>query len=319
MDVYRLIDPQLRPFINVLPPEFSLITRENIGALRSMITQMAESMPVPECNVIVTERDIDTKNGQVKLFIFEPHREGTKPALLWMHGGGYILGAGDDYMGKSIAEIAGCTVISVDYRLAPEHPFPAAPEDCHAALLWVAKNCSQLSIDPERIAIGGESAGGGMAAGVALMNRDRNGPALAFQLLMYPMIDNLHHTPSGMIEDYPIWSRQTSLNAWEMYLNGAPGKSASPYAAASRATDLSGLPPTYLCVGALDLFRDENIDYMQRLMGAGVPGELAVYPGVFHGANFFAPDAHICKKMQKNLIDAVKVVLDVDGDYGNRS
>jgi len=175
--------------------------------------------------------------------------------------------------------------------------------------LWAAEHAADLKIDANRLAIGGASAGAGMAAGLAQMNRDHDGPALAMQLLLYPMLDNLHDTPSGHITNNPVWNRQTSLNAWEMYLDGVPGKRASPYAAAIRAKDLTGLPPAYMCVGAEDLFRDENIDYARRLNDAGVPTELIVYPGLFHGADVFMPTARLSQRLDNEFIQALSRVL----------
>lgn len=148
-----------------------------------------------------------------------------------------------------------------------------------------------------------------MAASLALRNRDEKGPKIAFQLLLYPMLDNLHNTPSGSVEDYPVWSRQTSFNAWEMYLSGTPGVNASPYAAAARAKDLSGLPTTFITTGTVDLFRDEVIDYSQRLMAAGVPTQLAVFPGVYHSAEVFVPNAPISQHMSDTYIGALKDAL----------
>ena len=170
-------------------------------------------------------------------------------------------------------------------------------------------NVEELDIDPNRIAVGGESAGAGMAAGLVLRNRDENGPKLALQLLIYPMLDNLHNTPSGSIEDYPVWSTQTSLNAWEMYLNGEPGADASPYASAARAKDVSGLPRTFITTGTVDLFRDEIIDYAQRLMAAGVPTQLVVFPGMYHGGQLFVPDAPVSQQMKGAYMTALNDTL----------
>ncbi len=148
-----------------------------------------------------------------------------------------------------------------------------------------------------------------MTAGVVLMARDRGGPALCFQLLIYPMIDNLHDTPSGQFTNHLVWSRSTSFAAWEMYLGGVPGVDASPYACASRAQDLTGLPPAYVCVGAEDLFRDEDVDYARRLIANGVPCELAVYPGMFHGADGFIPGARISQRLRAGFMLALKDAL----------
>jgi acetyl esterase/lipase len=144
-----------------------------------------------------------------------------------------------------------------------------------------------------------------MAAGVALMNRDRANHRLVLQLLIYPMIDNLHATESGRYENHPIWNQGTSFRAWEMYLDGTPGDAAAPYAAAARAQDLSGLPPAYVCVGSEDLFRDEDVEYARRLMAADVPCELAVFPGMYHGGDSFVPEAAISRRLQRSFLAAL--------------
>jgi acetyl esterase len=257
--------------------------------------------PVP------SRQSIPTGSGEVDLYIFEPEaRSKNGPAVYWMHGGGYILGHGDDPTFVTDWLALGCTVVSVDYRLAPEDPFPAGPEDCHSGLLWTFDNAANLGIDPDRIAIGGASAGGGMCAGMALMNRDRKGPKPAFQMLLYPMLDNLHATDSGRLKDHAIWTRESSLNAWEMYLGGTPGEKASPYAAASRATDVSGMPPTCVTVGGADLFRDECIAYAQLLMAQGVATELSVFPGICHAGEVMLPDLDASKDMRASIAAAMR-------------
>lgn len=302
LDLAR-IDPELAPILGVLPPELSDIHRGNIEGVRAALA--AQPPPVIETVVEIEERKLHGKGGDLSVWVYRPPGPGPRPALLWIHGGGYILGSAQDDRARIVAETLDCVVVSVDYRLAPEHPFPAGPDDCLTALDGMIEQASELGIDTGRIAIGGASAGGGMAAGVALMNRDRGGPPLAMQLLLYPMIDNLHDTPSGQISDHPVWNQKTSFQAWEMYLNGEPGKEASPYAAAARATGLTGLPPTYICVGAEDLFRDEDIDYARRLMAAGVACELSVYPGLFHGADTFAPQATVSQRLQQGFLHAL--------------
>ncbi len=300
---YDRLDPELTPILDVLPAEMADITRSNIVALRE--TLGARPAETPATSVKIEKHLVPTSDGDVPVFVYR--RESTTPqaALLWIHGGGYILGSAEDDRARMIADNLECTVVSVDYRLAPEHPFPAGPEDCHAALLWSVEHAARLKIDAKRLAVGGASAGGGMAAGVALMNRDRGGPELALQLLLYPMIDNLHDTVSGQITNNPVWNQRTSFSAWEMYLDGVPGEKASPYAAATRATDLSGLPPAYICVGAEDLFRDEDIEYAQRLMAAGVACELSVYPGLFHGGDSLAPHATVSQRLERAFVHAL--------------
>ncbi|HEY5681935.1 MAG TPA: alpha/beta hydrolase [Pseudomonadales bacterium] len=300
---YSNIDPELRPALDFLPAELDLITRETLHATRAVLA--AAPAPDVETDVEVTEQIIAGPGGDLRLLIYRsPVAEGG-PGVLWLHGGGYILGAVDDDRARLVAESLGCTAVSVDYRLAPEHPFPAAVEDAYAALCWLAGNAGALGVDAERLSIAGLSAGAGLTAGLALLNRDRGGPAVAFQLLLSPMLDNLHDTASGRIVNHPTWSRQTSLNAWEMYLDGTPGLDASPYAAPSRATDLSGLPEAYVSVGAEDLFRDECIDYARRLHEHGVATELAVFPGMYHVAENFAPQARVCQRLHGSYLRAL--------------
>jgi len=311
MDLSRL-DPELAMMLREFPAEMADVNRNNVDSIRDMMNAQDSK---PSASVVqIDEHIIPTKNPvqpDVRILIYRKPSEKIQAGLIWIHGGGYILGSAEDDRARKIAEELDCAVVSVDYRLAPEDPFPAGIEDCQAALLWVSERAQDLRIDASRLAIGGASAGAGMAAGLALMNRDQSGPSLAMQLLLYPMLDNLHDTPSGHITNNPVWNRQTSLNAWEMYLDGVPGKDASPYAAAIRATELKELPPAYICVGAEDLFRDENIEYARKLNEAGVPAELTVYPGLFHGADVFMPTAKLSKRVDFDFIQALSRNLDV--------
>ena len=309
LDFDRL-DPELAVIIPALPAVLSEINRGNIDQVREALA-MGAAQPA-SMTVQISERFIQTEApGRPDVRVVVYRRESAKPlaGVVWIHGGGYLFGSAEDERARGIAEQLDAVVVSVDYRLAPEHPFPAATEDCYSALLWVVEKAEELGIDASRLAIGGASAGGGLAAGLALMNRDRGGPALSMQLLLYPMIDNLHDTPSGQITNHPVWNQQTSFNAWEMYLDGVPGENASPYAAATRAKDLAGLPPAYVCVGAEDLFRDEDIDYARRLMAAGVACELSVYPGMFHGSDSFMPTANVSQRLERGFIHALGQAL----------
>ena len=301
---YNRIDPQLVPMLEAMPA-FE-ITRENIVASRAMLAAMP-FVPVP--GVQSDKVSIHTDDGPIDVYAYRASNESGQAAVLWIHGGGYILGTGEDAMAQSIAKHCGCTVFSVDYRLAPEHPFPVGPNDCYAALRWIMSGETGYEVDLDRVAIGGASAGGGMSAGVALMNRDLDNFPLRMQLLLYPMIDNLHATPSGAITNHPVWNRGTSFRAWEMYLNGEPGESASPYAAATRATDLRDLPNAYVSVGSEDLFRDEDIEYARRLSDAGVATELAVFPGLYHGGDMFAPNTHVSKRLRAGYLSALADAL----------
>jgi acetyl esterase len=302
---YAKLDPELRGALEQLPA--LEITRDNVLQIRELMA----SRPVPPSPLEVKREDLvaPSESGDVTVHVFRKSDRPRQPALLWIHGGGYIIGSALDERARVIAHELDCTVCSVDYRLAPEYPFPAGPEDCHAALEWMMTNGAALGIDTGRVAIGGPSAGGGMAAGVALMNRDRANHPLKLQLLLYPMIDNLHATESGQYENHPIWNQGTSFRAWEMYLDGEPGAAASPYAAAARAEDLRGLPPAYVCVGSEDLFRDEDVAYAQRLMKADVPCELAVFPGLYHGGDMFVPNAAISRRLMRSVLAALADAL----------
>jgi len=304
MNIEKLLDPELRPILDM--PLLDSVTRDNLQETRDVVQTMQAAAEIPPTTASVVQRKIPSQDGDLNLYIFQPdNASNNNPALLWIHGGGYIMGDANDSLALLFAEKVGCTVISVDYRLAPEHPFPAGPEDCYTALLWIHENSAELGINPDHIAIGGQSAGAGMATGVTLMNRDREGPKLTFQYLLYPMLDNLHDTPSGYIDHHVVWNRQISINAWEMYLNGTPGQGASPYASASRSTDLANLPSTFLAVGDQDLFRDECIDYAQRMMFANVPTQLEVFPGMVHAGEMMIPEAKVSQRMQKSYLQAL--------------
>ncbi len=306
LDLNR-IDAELAQILPNIPSEILDINRDNVVAFREAWT--ARSKEPVTTPVSIDERIIPTKDvnqADVRVLIYRKPSNQVQAGLIWIHGGGYIVGSAEDNRALAIAEQLDCTVVSVDYRLAPENPFPAGLEDCQQALLWTIEHAGELGIDARRVAIGGASAGGGLATALSLLNRDQNGPEVVMQLLVYPMIDNLHDTPSGRITNHPVWNRRTSLNAWEMYLNGVPGEKASPYASAARATDLAGLPPACICVGTEDLFRDECVSYAQQLITAGVPCELSLYPGLIHGAEAFLPSARVNQRLTKGYLRALR-------------
>ena len=229
------------------------------------------------------------------------------PALLWIHGGGYVLGSvdGNNFKAGSLALALNCLVASVEYRLAPENPFPAPLEDCYAALQWLTR------INGSRIAVGGASAGGGLAAALALAARDRAEVNIRYQLLIYPMIDDRStQQASADLPDAPVWTRANNLIGWRAYLGREPGgDDISPYAAAGRAEDLSGLPPAFIGVGTHDLFRNENITYARRLMDCGVPTELHVYADGFHAFDGAAPDSDAARRFTAEYTRLLKRAL----------
>ncbi len=306
LGAHRPIDPELLPVNETRPASMGPISSRNIEVARQLSAEAREMSPDPAPDLHTTRHVIEEEYGKTQVYVYQPEGLNQRHALLWFHGGGYVMGTGDDLLGKQLASDVGCTVVSVDYRLAPEHPFPAGVDDGIVAFKWLRENVATLGIDASKIAIGGASAGAGLAAGVTLLCRDSTYPAPIFQLLMYPMLDNLHATTSGSVAEYPIWNRATSLNAWEMYLGEDPGVDASPYAAPSRATDLSGLPSTYLCVGDADLFRDENVAFMQKLIADGSPGEFEIYPGVYHAAENHYPDAKVSKRMYADTLGKLR-------------
>ncbi|MDZ7675396.1 MAG: alpha/beta hydrolase [Acidimicrobiales bacterium] len=216
---------------------------------------------------------------------------GPRAAVVSIHGGGLVTGSyeGDDLLFDRWCSSLDVVGIAVEYRLAPENPYPAALDDCDAALAWVHEHADELGVDRTRVGVRGVSAGGGLAAALALRVRDRGESSVAFQLLDCPMLDDRQITPSSQLDGLPIWSRESNAFGWRSYLGDLHGTDDVPDTAApARATDLRGLPPAYVSVGSADGFRDEDIDYALRLNQAGVPCELHVHPGAPHGYHLAA-------------------------------
>jgi acetyl esterase/lipase len=234
------------------------------------------------------------------------------PALLWIHGGGYCLGSveQDDYFVRQMVKEMGCVVVSVDYRLAPEYPFPAPLDDCYSALCWLFNNTEQLKVDGSCIGIGGISAGAGLAAGLALLARDQGEVLPIFQALLCPMIDDRSITPSShSITDERVWNRNSNIKGWQAYLGpnvSGGAETPSAYAAPSRAEDLTGLPKAYIAVGSVDAFVDENTDYAERLNAAGVDTQFEIFPGGFHAFEFTVPGADISRRARDCHYQAIK-------------
>lgn len=319
IDIASRLDADHRAVLDMLPAD--LLDLSDMLRARAGIEAMTASMPAPELpdDVDIAEAVVsglgDGPDVRVKLY-----RPRTTPAtggaaLLWIHGGGMVLGSADadDLRCATLALATESLVVSVDYRLAPEHPVPAPIDDCHAALSWLASSADDLGVAPDRIAIGGASAGGGLAAGTALRARDEGGPALCFQFLVYPMLDDRNTTASShMITDARVWNRNANIAAWNAYLSGTAGsEDVSPHAAPARASDLSGLPPAYIPVGTLDMFLDEDVAYAQALNHAGVDAELHVYPGAFHGSNSFVGESALSQRWAADDVAALRRGLGV--------
>ena len=299
MTTRHLVDPAVLPALEAFPSLQA--TRETLPAMRAAMDAMIESIPVPVLPLTPRELAIPSREGHaVRALLLQPKAaEGPVAAILHIHGGAYIIGNPE----MSIPELAvtahqlGIAILSVDYRLAPEHPFPAGIEDCYTALGWLHDNAATLGVDPARIAVMGESAGGGLSASLALLARDRGEYPLVFQLLDAPMIDDRTCVrQTNPVTGEFLFRRDDNRFGWSCLLDGEPGgPDVSPYAAAARETRLEGLPPTLIATGALDLFLDENVDYAMRLIAAGVAVELHIYPGCPHGYGI-AADAPVSQR-----------------------
>jgi triacylglycerol lipase len=296
-------------------PKFEL-SKDVLAAVRS------NPMVIPDNGVGIGKVDISGRliagpDGapEVPIRIYRPlHSVGPTGCILHIHGGGFVLGAAEplEPMHRALAADLNCCIVSVNYRLAPETPFPGAVEDCYAALRWIFETADQLGVDRARIGVMGESAGGGLAAALALLARDRAQFPLAFQHLIYPMLDDRTcvredvHPYAGEF----LWTADKNLFGWSSLLGTAPGSDGiSPYAAPARAVDLSRLPRTFISVGTLDLFLEEDIEYARRLMRDGVPVELHVYPGAFHAFDI-APDAPVAVAARAHSRNALRRMLD---------
>jgi acetyl esterase/lipase len=304
MDVAAQLDPEIAAALAAWPVasfDFGTRTLDDIVALHQ---QMPLAAP-PDATETTSARDVvidDDGATPVTVRIVTPRAAGgPRPCVYWIHGGGYILGSAlmPDPRVHHWAHALDCVVVAVEYRLAPECPYPGPLDDCRRGLRWTARHADELGIDPSRVALVGESAGGGLAAALALQLRDEGDRGLCCQVLIYPMIDDRNATVSSHIHAAPVWSREANLLGWRAYLGphltpGAPDVPA--YAAAARADDLGGLPPAFVCVGTLDVFRDEDIDYARRLLEAGVPTEVHVYAGAPHGFLSVTPETTISKR-----------------------
>jgi acetyl esterase/lipase len=250
---------------------------------------------------------------QVRVRIYRPKIARPAPALLWMHGGGYIAGRpeADDLFCASNARDLGIVVASVDYRLAPEHPFPAPLEDCYAALRWLFTQSGSLGVSPDRIAIGGASSGGGSTAALAQLAHDRKEVKPVFQLLIYPMLDDRTATRTDIDgENHRGWTQGSNVVGWTSYLGQAPGRQIVPeYAVPARREDLSDLPPAWMGVGTCDLFHDEDLAYARRLNECGVPCELVIVPGAFHGFDIISRGASVSRDFRAGYTAALRRAL----------
>ena len=309
------VDKELGPLLQLFPSvQFSL---ETLAATREKVNQMAAlaAATVRE-DVALEERHVPATGSapSVRMLICTPKGcAENHPAILFLHGGGYVTGCPELDLQRLTSWAVACqsTVVSVDYRLAPETPYPGPLEDCYAALKWLHAHAPELGVDSARIAVAGESAGGGLAAALALLASDQRQVRLSLQLLIYPMLDDRTGsiTPRNPHTGQYLWTAESNRFGWQCHLGHAPGgEGESAYAAPARAQDVSGLPPTFIAVGDLDLFVDESLDYARRLLGSGVPTELHIYPGAYHGFPM-ATQASLSKAFEADCIAALNRAL----------
>ena len=309
IDSQHLVDPELRSLLDAFPTvSFSA---DILPVLRANVPQYArDAADQGETDVAVHHIDGPRGTDGVEVWFYRPQGVfDPLSCLLHIHGGGFVIGdaAHLEQVHRRISARLRCCIASVNYRLAPETSSPGQVEDCYAALAWLVREAARLGVDPASIGVGGESAGGGLAAALALLVRDRGEYSLKFQHLIYPMLDDrtcvdpAQHAYAG---EY-IWTPGNNVFGWASLLGAPPGgDDVSIYAAPARASDLSGLPPTFLAVGALDLFVDENMEFGRRLIRAGVPVELHVYPGSFHAFDV-SPTAAVSNQMRRDSLDAL--------------
>ncbi|MCC3774383.1 alpha/beta hydrolase [Streptomyces sp. UNOB3_S3] len=274
------MDPELEAFVPLFPKS----DLNDPVASREKFAELAAAAPAPDTTGMEIEDRTVAADPDVPVRIYRPHQ--ARGALIWLHGGGFVMGDLDTEhpWAARVAQASGAVVISVGYRLAPEHPFPAALDDAYAVLTWTAGHAAELGVDPGRIAVGGHSAGGALATALALRSRDRQGPPIRFQLLNQPGLDDRQETWSARnFTDTPWMNRDKIAATWRHYL-GPTSASVSPYAAPARADELSGLPPAHIATAEFCPNRDEGIGYALRLLQAGVPVELHQWAGTFHGS-----------------------------------
>lgn len=311
-----------------MPVDFSLIHPELVGTAKMVpsFRYTRRTLPIirfffgtvfllpkihPDIGVQTYRVPTGEAESRLRLRLYKPLKaSGPIPVLVWFHGGGHLVGnlnQSDALLLKYVREV-GIAVASVDYRLAPEHPFPADLDDAYGALKWVHDQAEQLGLDPQRIAVGGESAGGGLAAALAQRARDRGEVRPAFQLLIYPMLDDrTQSAPEKAEREYVVWTPASNRFAWEAYLRRSPGSdSVPPGSVPARRADLSGLPPAWIGVGTIDLFHDEDVAYARRLQACGVDCELVTVPGAFHGFDGASPRSLVAQAFYWSQVEAMK-------------
>jgi len=315
IDISQRLDAEHIQAIDMIPD--GLLDFADLADALTRINAHAatETKPQVDSSVSISDHFLSGFEGHsLMVRVYTPDvARANSPGVYWIHGGGYLLGdvSINDPWCSEMAQRLNVVVASVEYRLAPEFPYPIPLEDCYAGLTWFFGQASELGIDTNRIAIAGDSAGAGLTAGLAILARDRGEITPCFQLLSEPMLDDRCETPSSyLITDTRLWNRAANRVAWNVYLDGnAGGDNVPAYAAPARAKDLSELPPALVGVGDLDLFVDEDVAFAQALRRASVPTELHVYPGAVHGTRDLLPESDITRRWKRDELAALDRVL----------
>jgi acetyl esterase/lipase len=307
----HLVDPQLLPMLELFPP---VDTNEStLPTFRAFVADTVAAAGLPNNDGLSRQELMVPGPGgapDVRVLLYRPaNADSQLAAVLHIHGGGMVIGVPEvnDERNAALARELQCVVVSVDYRLAPETTAPGNVEDCYAVLAWLHGKAEELGVDAGRIAVLGESAGGGLAAALALLARDRAEYPVALQVLLYPMLDDRTGPATAAKGPYGefVWTGASNVFGWSALIgNASGGDGVSPYAAPARAKDVAGLPPAFIGVGALDLFLEENVKYAQRLAEAGVPVEFHIYPGAVHAFDLMA-SAAVSKALVRDYRDAL--------------
>jgi acetyl esterase/lipase len=307
-EVAAALEPMAAAMAGVTPPPVGDVESRR-SVLEAIMAETAAAQPMPTDVKATDFHATAVDGGDVLLRWYAKDGATPGPAVLYLHGGGMISGSVANYDGPVSRYVSnsGVSMLAVDYRLAPEHPYPVPVEDCYTGLRWLADHARELGVDAARIAVMGDSAGGGLAAAVALLARDRGGPHLAAQIFVYPMLDDRNTTPDPEIAPFAVWNYDDNTTGWGALLGDTIGGADVPaYAAPARATDLSGLPACYIEVGQLDIFRDEDLAYAERLSRAGVPVEFHLRPGVPHEFETYAHASDVARRSVADRLRALQ-------------
>lgn len=306
-----MIHPELRnagKVIRWILPSFTLRTYRFAKVMTKALKGKCRS-PLRYEQQFITRPD----GTQLRLCVYSPLTKADNvPGLVWFHGGGYALGVPeqDESAYRRFIEESGCVVVAPDYRLSIDAPYPAALEDCYSALLWLKENGSDYGMRDDQIMVGGESAGGGLTAAISLLARDKKEVTIAFQMPLYPMLDDQMNSPSATNNDAPLWNSKSNDLSWRLYLGDLFGTSDIPsYAAPARATDHHHLPPTCSFVGSIEPFRDETIAYMGKLRLSGIPVHFKEFEGCFHGFDVVSPKSSIAQEAVDFLMEQFRYAV----------